>query len=607
MLNSKIYKTETLKSRFLSEKKTITTILMLALIGLSHVTNAQSPNWLWAKGMNGTGNDIGYSVTTDAFGNVYTTGFFSGTVDFDPDLSGSFNLTSAGVRDIFILKLDSSGNFVWAKALGGASEEFGLSIAFDPAGSGAVYTTGFFEGTGDFDPGAGVFNLTPAGPMAVFISKLDTAGNFIWAKQFTGTNGVKANGQSITIDASGSVYTTGHFQGTYDFNPGAGAFNLYSSQRGIFISKLDSSGNFVWAKRMSGTYDAYGNSIALDVLGNIYTTGSFTTTVDFDPGAGTFNLTAPGSTPFNGTPPADIFISKLDNAGNFLWAKQMGGTSDDYAMSITIDHAGSGAIYTTGSFRLTADFDPGAGVFNLIGPTGGPQFPASDIFVSKLDTSGNFVWAKHLGENSGERGYSIATDNLGNVYSTGTFVGTADFDPGAGTFSLISAGGQDVFISKLNSSGNFVFAKAAGGTGYDYGRSIAVDASGNVHVFGDFRGASIMFDSTTLTNAQTNVPEIFIAKLDATVVTGTNEIENFDYRILLFPNPAATHLTIALGSNNKKVEVTIADITGKVIYKTSATDIQKLEVNTSEFAAGIYVVQIQTADFIATKKLVVEK
>ncbi len=560
--------------------------------------NAQSPNWQWAKSMGETGSDYGYSITTDAFGNVYTTGSFADTVDFDPG-AGVFKLTGGGG---FISKLDNAGNFIWAKAIGGG----GSSIAIDTGGSGEIYTTGIFSGTVDFDPGGGTFNLTSAGVMAIFISKLDSSGNFVWAKQFSGTNGVKAASQSITIDASGSVYTTGHFQGTYDFNPGVGTFNLYSSQRGIFISKLDSSGNFVWAKAMSGIYDAYGYSIALDASGNIYTTGSFVGTVDFDPGAGTFNLTSPGTGGF-GNYPSDIFISKLDSAGNFVWAKQMGGTGDDNSMSINIDHGGSGAIYTTGFYSGTVDFDPDTSVGNVFNLTGGGNF------ISKLDSSGNFVWAKRIGGGlfgghnfvGHASGYSIATDTFGNVYTTGTFVGTQDFDPGAGTFNLTSAGGTDIFISKLDSSGNFFWAKAVGGTGYDYGESIALDASGSVHVAGYFRSTSIMFGSTTFTNA--GASDLFIAKFDTTVVTGTNEIENFDNRILLFPNPATNHFTIALESDNKKAEVTIADITGKIVYTTNANETHKIEVNTSEFAEGIYVVHIQSADFIGMKRLIVIK
>ena len=630
--------------------------------------NAQSPDWQWAKGLGGTDADYGTSITTDAFGNVYTTGGFTGTVDFDPG-PGVFNLTGGGG---FISKSDNSGNFIWAKAIGGE----GSSMVIDNGGSGDIYTTGGFTGTVDFDPGVGTFNLTAVGGVAGFISKLDSSGNFVWAKQISSINGGDAFGQSITIDASGSVYTTGSFRGAVDFNPGTGAFILSSSggiSWDIFISKLDSSGNFVLAKRMGGPETDGGSSIALDASGNIYTTGSFQETVDFNPGSGTFNLTSPGPTPFNESPPSDIFISKLDPTGNFVWAKQMGGSMNDYVMSITIDHGGSGAVYTTGFFSGTADFDPDTSVGNVFNLTG------TGNFISKLDSSGNFVWAKRQGGGAFRTlrtsGYSIATDHFGNVYATGTFVGTADFDPGADTFNLTSAGGLDIFISKLNSSGNFVWAKAisgtdngggwslaldasgdvytigefrgtadfdpgsgvfnltstggifsdifisklngsgnfvwakaVGGTGYDYGRSIAIDASGSVHVSGYFRSPSISFDSINLINAgANNTYDLFIARLDATVVTGTNEIENFDNRILLFPNPATNHLTIALESNNKNVEVTIFDITGKIIYATTGIATQQIEVNTKDFAEGIYFVQIQTADFIETKKLVVEK
>ena len=221
--------------------------------------------------------------------------------------------------------------------------------------------------------------------------------------------------------------------------------------------------------------------------------------------------------------------------------------------------------------------------------------------------SPNWLWAKKMGGTSSDVGQSIAIDPAGSgaLYTTGYFTGTVDFDPGAGVFNLTAAGGPDIFISKLDASGNFVWAKAMGGTSDDSGNSITLDASGHVHVAGDFDSPTISFGSTTLTNA--GGKDIFIARLDTAIITGNNEIENSGKGVLVFPNPVTNHLTIALPGNNKKVEVTISDITGKIIYTTTATDVNKLELNTTDFAAGIYVVQIQTADFIGTKKLVVEK
>ena len=142
---------------------------------------------------------------------------------------------------------------------------------------------------------------------------------------------------------------------------------------------------------------------------------------------------------------------------NFVWAKQMGGGNFDVGSGVALD--GSGNVYTTGFFRGTADFDPGAGVFDLTSTSAGFE----DIFVSKLDSNGNFVWAKKMGGTGGDGAHSVAVDGSGNVYTTGFFSGTADFDPGPGTFNLTSAGFNAIFVSKLDSNGNFVWAKQMGG------------------------------------------------------------------------------------------------------------------------------------------------
>jgi hypothetical protein len=241
------------------------------------------------------------------------------------------------------------------------------------------------------------------------------------------------------------VYTTGWFEGTTDFDPGPGVFNLSSAGRpDTFVSKLDSAGNFVWAKQMRGTAGG-GSGIAVDGAGSVYTTGWFQGTTDFDPGPGTSNLSSADS--------ADIFVSKLDRDGSLIWVKQMGGTSYDAGSGIAVDAAGN--VYTTGYFGGTADFDPGPDTFNL-SSAGGP-----DIFVSKLNSAGNSVWAKQMGGMNGDAGYGIAVDAAGNVYTTGLFISTADFDSGPGTFNLSSAGGPDIFVSKL--SGPPAPTKPAGG------------------------------------------------------------------------------------------------------------------------------------------------
>ena len=385
--------------------------------------------FLWAKSMGGTGYDFGLAMKVDASGNVFTAGYFNGTVDFDPGES-VYELTSAGWTDVFVSKLDSGGNFVWAKSLGGSSDDLGTAITVDTNGN--VITTGYFRETGDFDPGAGTHNLTSAGEYDIFLCKLDSDGNLVWAESLGGASNDYA--RAIASNANGDVYTVGYYFNTADFDPGPEIFNLDSAgSSDIFVSKLDSSGSFLWAKGLGGSSDDVGNGVTVDIDGNVYMTGSFLSTADFDPGESAYELSSRGG--------ADIFVGKLANGGDFVWAKSMGGKSNEFGYAITSDT--SGKVYTTGYFLSTADFDPGESI-NELSSTG-----EADIFISKLDQGGNFVWAHHMGGMSDDYGNAIAVGASGNVYTTGSFIGISDFDPGAGTFDLTSAGEEDIFISKL--------------------------------------------------------------------------------------------------------------------------------------------------------------
>lgn len=491
--------------------------LIILIFGAILTVEAQ-PTYQWAKQLGGPGSDVSYSIATDAVGNVYTTGFFQSTGDFDPG-PGTFNLTSAGSWDIFITKLDASGNFVWAKSIGDVNNDRGRSITIDASGN--VYTTGLFEGTVDFDPGAGTFNLSSISS-DIFVCKLDASGNFIWAKAMGGSG--LDYGYSIATDASGNVLITGQFQLTSDFDPNAGVFNLTSAGNDdIFISKLDASGDFVWAKKIGGTGYDIGNDIALDAGGNVYTTGYFDGTVDFDPGAGTFNLTSTSGS-------SDVFVSKLDASGNFVFGKKMGGNLGDYGESITIDISGN--IFISGAFNGTGDFDPGPGTFNL-------STPGDAIFVCKLDVSNNFVWAKQMGGTGIDDGLSITSDPVGNVYTTGYFQNTVDFDPNAGVFNLTSNGNTDIFISKLDALGNFVWAIQIGGTSPDLGRGLVLDGSGNIHITGEFQSTAD-FDSgpgtANLTSAGTS--DIFLAKYASCISAPST------------PGSISGNITLCSGSNN---------------------------------------------------------
>lgn len=464
---------------------------------LHHCLSAQSLKW--ARSIGGTHSERGNSIATDDSGNVYITGYFNGTVDFDPGV-GTSNLVSVGEEDIFIQKLDAAGNLVWVRKFGGANSNYGNAITVDASGN--IYTTFFFKGNIDFDPGAGTSNLASSGYKDIFIHKMNASGNLIWAKRVGGTT--IQEGNDITTDDSGNVYITGSFNGTVDFNPGAGVFNLITSGSAgtvdIFIEKLDAAGNFIWAKRIGGNADDLGSSICTDASGNVYTTGSFRESVDFDPGTGSNVLISAGE--------YDVFVEVLNSSGNFIWARSFGGTNFDRGNSIAVD--ASSNVYTSGYFSQAVDFDPGPGNSNYT--SAGNE----DLFVQKMNAAGNFLWAKIISGTLSESASSTALDAGGNVYTTGAFEGTTDFDPGPATLTHTSGGlGPNIFVHKLDSSGNFMWVKPVSGTwGGDVGTAITVHVSGAIYTTGFFSGTKNFNADTGVTNlTSVGAQDIFVQKI----------------------------------------------------------------------------------------------
>ena len=353
-------------------------------------------------------------------------------------------------------------SFEWAKLIGGID---GKSLVVDAASN--VYTLGMQSASGlhDFDPGPGTFILDGANGTG-YILKLTSAGNFVWAKQLpTGSTQ-----ECIKVDAAQNVYVIGHYSLTHDFDPGPGVFNLTGAgQNDVFILKLDAAGDFLWAKSLGGTQSDVGLGIAVGADGSVYTVGYFFGTSDFDPGPGTVNMSSGVQN--------DCFVSKLNSNGDYVWAIQIPAGSNQ-GRAITID--ASGNLLISGWFQGTKDFDPGASTFNLM------SAGAADVFIWKLNASGGLIWAKRIGGIGSDDDHGITTDASGNVYVAGRFTFTPDFDPGPGTFEITSLGGDDIFILKLNSSGDFVWAKQLGGANAEGVRDISVDANGNVYTTGLF-------------------------------------------------------------------------------------------------------------------------
>lgn len=314
----------------------------------------------------------------------------------------------------------------------------------------------------------------------------------------------RESGNSIVTDTEGNVYTVGYFENTIDFDPGEDTFDLTSvGFFDIFIQKLSPNGQLLWAKRIGSATADEATGITIDASGNLYITGVFAQTVDFDPGEGTYNLTTGTGGPYL----QNIFVLKLDADGNFIWAKPMIGDRTSRAYSITTD--ANGNVLVTGGFSNTVDFDPGEGVANLTAVNG------EDIFILKLDSNGNLIWVKQMIGNSIASGLSIATDTNNNIYTTGFFYDTVDFDPGEGTANLTSLGLNDIFIQKLDSNGNLLWVKQMGSEGMNQGNSLTVDLEDNLYITGSFNGA-VDFDPDTGTSNFTSAgrSDGFIQKLN---------------------------------------------------------------------------------------------
>ncbi|MGB1037859.1 MAG: SBBP repeat-containing protein, partial [Bacteroidia bacterium] len=474
-------------------KNTIQSLTFVFTLFFYFSVSAQAPSYEWTRQMGSSTYDYGFGVTADSQGNVITTGYYQGTVDFDPG-SGTTNLISNGNYDVFIQKLDTGGNLLWAKSIGGSNGDYGYTVVTDDNEN--VYVSGRFKGTVDFNPGTGVFNLGGSGGTHIFILKLDSDGDFVWAKKMGGS--LNDYGRSITYDGFGNIITTGYFSGTVDFDPNSGTHQLISFGYDVFVQKMDTSGNFIWAKHVGSSSSDYGRGIVTDKDGDVYVTGYFVGTCDFDPGTGTANLTSAGG--------RDVFVLKLDSSGSYVWAKNMGGTSNDYGQSVVVDHQKN--VYSTGYFEGTADFDPGTGTQNLV------SSGLADIYIQKLDSNGDFSWVKHIGGTSGDFATYIAIDDYDHLYTTGYFWGSVDFDPGSGTTNLVSAGGPDIFIQKLDNTGALKWAYRMGGTDYDQGQTIITHPDGYIYSTGFFRGTSDLEPSTgTSTFLSAGNNDVYVQKL----------------------------------------------------------------------------------------------
>ena len=449
---------------------------------------------VWAKQIGGTGVDSAVGISMDGNGNVVLAGRFDGSVDFDPGAASAFLGNTGSSGQTFLARYDNDGNYLWARQIGDVSlEELAVSQ------NGEIVLAARLQGTADLDVGPDVLSFTSAGSYDILAIKFSAAGDILWTDQFGGS--AQDDAISLTIDDQGKIILGGWFgAGTADFDPGAAQFNRTSAGGfDAFIVKLDEAGGLVWCTTIGGAGDDAVVDIATDHSGNLFVSGRFARIVDFDTGAGV--------TSFDAGVDADPFILKLNANGSFVWAKQLVAGQSASGSSVVVDADGN--VLIGGSFKLNIDVDPGPGTVTM------SSSGLSDSFLLKLDPTGGFLWAKQFGgpNLSDFSGPAIVVDGS-DLLLFGGYLGTIDFDPGAGTQNRNSGLNDAAYILRLDGSGEYKQVQTLFGGGEGRANATAVDAAGNVYVTGIFKGIAD-FDpgaGTTLLAANGTDNDVFLAK-----------------------------------------------------------------------------------------------
>ncbi|WP_276135089.1 T9SS type A sorting domain-containing protein [Polluticoccus soli] len=631
-------------------KRLFTLLIPIAL----QSTLCSAQNFEWATQVGGTGTDDVMGVTTDVSGNVFSTGSYEGTGDFDPG-AGTLNFTSAGGRDAFIVKQSANGSFLWAKTFGAAAHDYGRKVRTDASGN--VYLVGYFSGTVDFNPGAGVNNLTSQSTgtlQDLFVVKLDAAGNFVWAvqrqspagQQFVNDCDIKldaannlymvysfgdgyagsqvkiektnsSNGAAVwtkaiytlggpggllaysnlALDASGNIFVAGEFGGDVNFDPDGGTHILTAvASPTAYVLKLTNAGAFTWVSlvgNITGTLTR-AFDVTTDAAGNAIVAGRYAGTVDFDPGAGVHNETATA---------IDAYLLKLTSTGAFSWVRTWGGNGLNSAWGVATDAAG--AIYTTGMFAVNATFGvpPNTVTFN----TGINTY--NEAFTVKFNNGGGLEWAQHIGGGLGQYaiGNAIAISNLGAVYTGGSFDYMTDFNMNnPGTTILFTSGNTDGFVQK-------VAGCAAVNTGVSLaGSTLSASASGATYQWincstGPVAGATAQTFAPTVTgNYAVIVMQGGCGDTSVcTSVIGTDVSDVQHAAAAIYPNPTTGALSIELNKQYSNVEVTITSAVGAVVSKTAYSNTRSINASV-DGANGIYFISINADGAIIARERVVK-
>lgn len=555
----------------------------------------------------GGGLDIQYNSALDSQGNIYSVGLYQTSMT----VGSSTIATNGGNADGFLTKHDNQGNPIWVKSFGGANDDVAIDIAIDSNDN--IYLTGYFQGAGPNSFDANPANVDDDGNpntsnadefwLAVtsflnsrdcFIIKLDSNGDFLWAKQISNSVGAtNEDSNTIEVDSQGNVYIAGSFVYA-DFDPDPAVNNdVFANGDGAngtdpFLLKLDADGNFVWVK----TYDCSDNAKILDMEfdanDNLYVTGQFVGIIDLDSSANTDSYTSEGG--------FDNFIMKLDANQDYVWGGSYGSLTNDTPNTIKVYDS---SIYVGGYFTGSTDFDLGSGS-TMVSPAG--QF---DGYVVKYNTDGNIQFVYTIGSaDSGVEEVESIREVNDVVYISGQFIGTADFDNGSGTASSSSAGGTDAYMVEVSSSGDYINHVTLGGS-FDEDFTHMEIQNDEILLYGSFESDPMDLNpfagEDNFTGAVSK--NCYLSRFATTSLLSVDDFNPIN-NISVYPNPANNILNITLNSlvfNSFK----IYSVTGQTILKGELVSGQSY-LDISDLSTGLYMLNLSGVQSSQTIRFIKE-
>ena len=535
----------------------------------AHAAVTIDPAVSWSTYYGGSNWDQATSCSVDASGNVFMAG---NTLSTNFPLANAFQSNNAGSTDGFLVMLDNNGNRQWATYYGGTLGDTVTSCAVDRAGN--VFMTGYTAST-DF-PFVNAFQPSAVGAGDAFLVKFDGSGSRMWATYYGGT--LADHATSCAVDTSGNVFLAGYTLSA-NFSTSGGFQLTQGGDVDAFIAKFDSTGDRLWATYYGGTNADMAMACAVDGMGNLVVGG--TTSSSNFPLANAFQSNIVGS--------QDAFLLKFNGNGSRMWATYYGGTLADHATACAVDTAGnvflagytlSSSLATSTAFQSTNAGD-------------------HDAFLAKFSATGNREWATYYGGTNNDEVHACAVDVSGNVYIAGHT--ESSNIPLANAVQSNNAGSSDAFIVKFDNNGGREYATYYGGAMMDHAYGCAVDTAGNVFMAGYTASTSLAMVNAFQTTYGGGVSDAFLMKVNNDATTSNQTIKAANNRLFnLYPNPARNEVNI--NSAETIMNARLITITGQLVKAPFANN----RISLANVAAGVYMVEVQTAAGVSKQKLIVE-